>query len=206
MMPLGLHHQFAWGHHYGPEPYCAIPGARPDWMPSYYHKADAQGLGFNRTSTGSNATGQYAAAYGKVLDDAETCPAKHLLFFHHVAWNKQISHQLGATTVRESLWNALCHHYQQGLNEVRQMQREWLKCEGAIDAEVYADIAARLRTQARDAQWWKDGCLLYFQSFSQQPFPEDVEPAVHSLEELVPIKLGITNYECPSPKLLNSVR
>ena len=82
MMPLGLHHQFAWGHHYGPEPYCAIPGARPDWMPSYYHKADAQGLGFNRSSTGSNATGQYPEAYAQVLDNPETCPYEHLLWFH----------------------------------------------------------------------------------------------------------------------------
>lgn len=206
MMPLGLHHQFAWGHHYGPEPYCDIPGARPDWMPSYYHKADAQGLGFNRSSTGSNATGQYAAPYASLLDNAETCPANVILWFHHVGWDKQITHQCGDKTLRESLWNALCHHYQQGLNEVRQMQREWQKCEGKIDAELYADIAARLRTQARDAQWWKDGCLLYFQTFSKMPFPDDVEPAVHSLEELVPIKLGITNYECPSPALLNSVR
>ncbi len=206
MMPLGLHHQFAWGHHYGPEPYCDIPGARPDWMPSYYHKADAQGLGFNRSSTGTNATGQYAVPYASLLDDVETCPANLLLWFHHVGWDKQITHQCGDKQLRESLWDALCHHYQQGLDEVRQMQRKWIKCEGKIDAEVYADIAARLRIQARDAQWWKDGCLLYFQTFSKMPFPDDVEPAVHSLEELVPIKLGITNFECPTPELLNSVR
>lgn len=206
MMPLGLHHQFAWGHHYGPEPYCAIPGARPDWMPSYYHKADAEGLGFNRSSTGSNATGQYASAYASLLDNPETCPANLILWFHHIGWNKQITHQCGNQTLKESLWNALCHHYQQGLNEVRQMQREWQKCEGQIDADLFDDIAMRLRIQARDAQWWKDGCLLYFQTFSHMPFPDDVEPAVHSLDELIPIKLGITNFECPTPELLNSVR
>ena len=206
MMPLGLHHQFAWGHHYGPEPYCAIPGARPDWMPSYYHKADFEGLGFNRSSTGSNATGQYAYAYGNMLDNIDACPSNLLLWFHHVAWNARITHQCGSQQLTESLWNALCHHYQQGLNEVRQMQREWQKCEGHIDADHFADISDRLRIQARDAQWWKDGCLLYFQTFSHMPFPDDVEPAVHSLEELIPIKLGITNFECPTPELLNSVR
>jgi len=206
MMPLGLHHQFAWGHHYGPEPYCAIPGARADWMPSYYHKADAQGLGFNRSSTGSNATGQYPEAYGQVLDNPETCPYQLLLWFHHVAWDKTIEHTYGKTSVKESLWNALCHHYQQGLNEVRQMQREWDQVEGKVNPVMFDDIQRRLRIQARDAEWWKDGCLLYFQTFSKQPFPADVEPAVHNLDELRAIKLGITNEECPTQQLLDKVR
>ena len=206
MMPLGLHHQFAWGHHYGPEPYCDIPGARPDWMPSYYAKADAEGLGFNRSSTGSNATGQYPADYAKVLDNPETCPYDLLLWFHHVPWGKTIQHRCGDRVARESLWNALCHHYQHGLDEARAMQRDWDRCQGQIDADVFADIQRRLRIQTRDAQWWKDGCLLYFQTFSGLPFPDDVESAIHDLDKLRAIKLGITNYECPSEELLDSVR
>jgi alpha-glucuronidase len=206
MMPLGLHHQFAWGHHYGPEPYCDIPGARPDWMPSYYAKADAEGLGFNRSSTGSNATGQYPTDYAKVLDNPETCPYDLLLWFHHVPWGKTIQHRCGDRVARESLWNALCHHYQHGLDEARAMQRDWDRCQGQIDADVFADIQRRLRIQTRDAQWWKDGCLLYFQTFSGLPFPDDVESAVHDLDKLRAIKLGITNYECPSEELLDSVR
>jgi alpha-glucuronidase len=206
MMPLGLHHQFAWGHHYGPEPYCDIPGARPDWMPSYYAKADAEGLGFNRSSTGSNATGQYPTDYAKVLDNPETCPYDLLLWFHHVPWGKTIQHRCGDRVARESLWNALCHHYQHGLDEARAMQRDWDRCQGQIDADVFADIQRRLRIQTRDAQWWKDGCLLYFQTFSGLPFPDDVESAVHDLDKLRTIKLGITNYECPSEELLDSVR
>lgn len=206
MMPLGLHHQFAWGHHYGPEPYCAIPGARPDWMPSYYHKADAQGLGFDRSSRGTNATGQYPEAYAKLLDNPETCPYELLLWFHHVGWNQQICHTCGPRHLHESLWDALCHHYQNGLDEVRQMQREWEKVSSAVDTETFLDIQRRLRIQARDAQWWKDGCLLYFQTFSHMPFPDDVEPSVHDLEEMRAIKLGITNFECPSEALLNSKR
>lgn len=206
MMPLGLHHQFAWGHHYGPEPYCAIPGARADWMPSYYHRADEQGLGFDRSSKGTNATGQYPEAYAKVLDSPETCPYELLLWFHHVGWNDLICHTCGSEHLHESLWNALCHHYQHGLNEVRQMQREWEHCQGQIDQEIFLDIQRRLRIQARDAQWWKDGCLLYFQTFSHLPFPDDVEPSVHDLDEMRSIKLGITNFECPSEALLNSKR
>ena len=206
MMPLGLHHQFAWGHHYGPEPYCDIPGARPDWMPSYYAKADREGLGFNRSSTGSNATGQYPADYAKVLDNPETCPYDLLLWFHHVPWGKTIQHRCGERVARESLWNALCHHYQHGLDEARAMQRDWDRCQGQIDADVFADIQRRLRIQTRDPQWWKDGCLLFFQTFYGLPFPDDVESAVHDFEKLRAIKLGITNYECPSEELLDSVR
>ena len=206
MMPLGLHHQFAWGHHYGPEPYCDIPGARPDWMPSYYHKADAAGLGFDRSSHGTNAVGQYRSDYAQLLDDVQTCPYQLLLWFHHVGWTQTIQHQYGTVKASESLWNALCHHYQHGLDEVRQMQREWDQCEGQVDASTFQDIQRRLRIQARDAQWWKDGCLLYFQTFSHQPFPADVEPAVHDLDDLRAIKLGITNFECPTQQLLDSKR
>ncbi len=206
MMPLGLHHQFAWGHHYGPEPYCDIPGARPDWMPSYYHKADTQGLGFERSSRGSNATGQYRADYAKLLDDPTTCPANLVLWFHHVAWDKPIRHTYGQKTASEPLWDALCHHYQHGLDEVRLMQRQWDCVEKFVDPEIFNDIQRRLRIQARDAQWWKDGCLLYFQTFSGRPFPLDVEPSVHNLDELKAIKLGITNFECPTQELLDSKR
>lgn len=83
MMPLGLHHIFAWGHHYGPEPWCDVPGARPDWMPSYYHKADKAGIGFDRTRTGSNGTAQYPDALCRLYDDISTCSDAYLLWFHH---------------------------------------------------------------------------------------------------------------------------
>lgn len=206
MMPLGLHHQFAWGHHYGPEPYCEIPGARPDWLPSYYHRADKQGLGFDRSSTGSNATAQYPADYARLLDDPTTCPYTLLLWFHHVAWDQPIRHRYGTTETTETLWDALCHHYQHGLAEAREMQKDWERCQGRIDEEIFGDIQRRLRIQTRDAQWWKDGCLLYFQTFSGMPLPDDVEPAVHDLDKLKAIKLGITNYECPTQELLDRVR
>lgn len=83
MMPLGLHHIFAWGHHYGPEPWCSIPGARPDWLPSYYHRADKQGIGFDRSSKGSNAVAQYPETLAKQYDNIDTCPEEYLLWFHH---------------------------------------------------------------------------------------------------------------------------
>ena len=92
MMPLGLHHIFAWGHHYGPEPWCDIPGARPDWMPSYYHRADDGGIGFDRSSKGSNATAQYHSPLCEQLDNVDTCPENLLLWFHHVPWNHRIKY------------------------------------------------------------------------------------------------------------------
>ncbi|WP_290449967.1 alpha-glucuronidase, partial [uncultured Muribaculum sp.] len=102
MMPLGLHHLFAFGHHYGPEPWCDIKGGRPDWMPPYYHRADSAGLGFNRSSSGSNAVAQYPAQLAKKLDDINTCPEEFILWFHHVPWDFKM--KSGAT-----LWQELCN-------------------------------------------------------------------------------------------------
>lgn len=187
MMPLGLHHLFAWGHHYGPEPWCEVPGARPDWLPSYYHKADSEGIGFDRSSSGSGATAQYSEPLRSLYDNVATCPDNLLLWFHHVGWDHPM--QSG-----ETLWEALCHHYERGLLEVAEMRTAWERLKPYVDAERHAHVAERLAIQFADAIWWKDGCLLYFQSFSRRPFPADVSPAVHRLEELKKIRLNMTHH------------
>lgn len=199
MMPLGLHHLFAFGHHYGPEPWCDIKGGRPDWMPPYYHRADSAGLGFNRSSSGSNAVAQYPAQLAKKLDNINTCPEEFILWFHHVPWDFKM--KSGAT-----LWQELCNRYQSGVESVETMQRQWTAAKPYIDPELWNDVNERLMTQARDANWWKEGCLLYFQQFSGMPIPNNVTPPVHTLDQLKGIKLGISNYECPTPELLNSKR
>lgn len=199
MMPLGLHHLFAFGHHYGPEPWCDIKGGRPDWMPPYYHRADSTGLGFNRSSSGSNAVAQYPAQLAKKLDNINTCPEEFILWFHHVPWDFKM--KSGAT-----LWQELCNRYQSGVESVETMQRQWTAAKPCIDPELWNDVNERLMTQARDANWWKEGCLLYFQQFSGMPIPDNVTPPVHTLDQLKGIKLGISNYECPTPELLNSKR
>ncbi len=158
MMPLGLHHLFAFGHHYGPEPWCDIKGGRPDWMPPYYHRADSAGLGFNRSSSGSNAVAQYPAQLAKKLDNINTCPEEFILWFHHVPWDFKM--KSGAT-----LWQELCNRYQSGVESVETMQRQWTAAKPYIDPELWNDVNERLMTQARDANWWKEGCLLYFQQF-----------------------------------------
>lgn len=199
MMPLGLHHIFAWGHHYGPEPWCAIPGARADWMPSYYHNADEKGLGFDRSSTGSNAVTQYPEELCKLYDNIETCPEKYILWFHHVPWQHKL--QSGRT-----LWEALCYHYDRGVQLTRDFQKAWDNVKEDIDAERFADVQTKLIAQTRDAIWWKDACLLYFQTFSKLPFPKDYERPIHELDDLKKVQLGITNEECPTIELLNKNR
>lgn len=144
MMPLGLHHIFAWGHHYGPEPWCDIPDARPDWMPSYYHNADSTGIGFNRSHTGSNATAQYPDSLCRLYDDLTTCPEKYLLWFHHVPWTFRMKSG-------NSLWEELCRHYDNGVRQVREFQKIWDKVEEYVDGERFKDIQSRLKTQVRDA-------------------------------------------------------
>ena len=199
MMPLGLHHIFAWGHHYGPEPWCSIPGARPDWLPSYYHRADKQGIGFDRSSKGSNAVAQYPETLAKQYDNIGTCPEEYLLWFHHVPW----SHRMKSG---RSLWDELCHHYDNGVRQVRDFQKIWDTAEKYIDAERFHEVQSKLKIQARDAVWWKDACLLYFQEFSGMPIPYEIERPIHELKDLQKVHLPISNYECPTKELLNKNR
>ena len=187
MMPLGLHHIFAWTHHYGPEPWCDVPGARPDWLPKYYHNADAKGLGFDRTTSGSNAVSQYASPLKEQFNNPATCPDEYILWFHHLAWDYKM--KSGRT-----LWDEMCYTYDKGVNDVRGFQKIWDKAEPFIDAQRFAEVQSKLRTQAQDAVWWKDACLLYFQTFSKRPIPYDIERPVHNLEDLKKIKLNMGHH------------
>ena len=199
MMPLGLHHIFAWGHHYGPEPWCDIEGARPDWMPSYYHRADKAGLGFDRTPSGSDAVSQYPDSLRSVYADISTCPENLLLWFHHVPWNHRM--QSGRT-----MWQELCHRYATGAARAARYQHVWADARPYVNSAIWTDVNRRLVTQARDAQWWKDACVLYFSQFSSQAPTPEVYPIHHTLPDLKHINLGIDNYTNPSPALLNSLR
>lgn len=199
MMPLGLHHIFAWGHHYGPEPWCTVPGARPDWLPSYYHKADRNGIGFDRSSRGSNAVAQYPDSLARQYDDLRTCPEQYLLWFHHVPW----THKMNSG---RTLWDELCLHYDRGVQQVRLFQKYWDKAEKYIDEQRFKEVQSALKTQVRDAVWWKDACLLYFQQYSGLPIPDEVERPIHELDELKKVHLPITNFECPARELLNKYR
>lgn len=199
MMPLGLHHIFAWGHHYDPEPWCDIEGARPDWMPSYYHRADKAGLGFDRTPSGSDAVSQYPDSLRSVYADISTCPENLLLWFHHVPWDHRM--QSGRT-----MWQELCHRYATGAARAARYQHVWADARPYVSPAIWTDVNRRLITQARDAQWWKDACVLYFSQFSSQAPTPEVYPIHHTLPDLKHINLGIDNYTNPSPALLDSLR
>jgi alpha-glucuronidase len=173
-MPLGLHHIMAEGHHYGPGPW-VDKLARPDWTSVYYHRADENGLGFDRTATGSNAVSLYAPPVAARYGNLETCPENMLLWFHHVPWDHRM--ESGRT-----LWDELCLTYQRGVDSVRAWQKTWAALAGSIDAERFAHVEALLRIQERDARQWRDACLLYFRTFSKRPLPAGVEPPEHDLE------------------------
>ncbi|WP_126650612.1 alpha-glucuronidase [Chryseobacterium aureum] len=187
MMPLGLHHIFAGGHHYGPEPWGDYKGGRPDWSPVYYHQADAQGLGFNRTKTGSNAVSQYFPPLNERYGNLATCPENLILWFHHVPWDYTMKDG-------KTLWDELCYTYDSGVKKVRDYQKTWDRMEPYIDEKRFADVQSKLRIQSRDAVWWKDACLLYFQTFSKKPVPYDIERPVHELEDLKKIKLDMAHH------------
>ncbi len=175
MTPLGLHHLFWGGHHYGPAPWWDTE-KRDDWNPVYYHKADAFGIGFDRTKTGSNTVNQYNSPLREELSDIDRCPEEFLLWFHHVSWDRRM--KSGRT-----LWDELALHYQKGVDWVRKTRATWAELAGAIDEERYDAISRKLAIQERDAVWWRDACLLYFQTFSKRPLPDGVEKPAHTLAE-----------------------
>jgi alpha-glucuronidase len=174
MNPIGLHHIMATGHHYGPAPWVSNL-QRPEWNPVYYHKADSAGIGFNRTSTGSNALAQYKPAARKQWEDLSTCDEKFLLWFHHVPWSYSL--KSGRT-----LWNELCYQYNSGVDSARWMQQVWDQQKNKVDAQRFRQVAMLLNIQQEEAAWWRDACLLYFQTFSKMAVPANYEKPAHSLE------------------------
>ena len=173
MTPLGLHHIMARNHHYGPGPW--VTGGRPDWTSVYFHRADTLGIGFDRTATGSNAVAQYAPAVRDRFASRATVPDAYLLFFHRVHWTERM--RSGRT-----LWEELVHRYSAGVDSARALHRAWGGVAGHVDAARYRDIDAFLGIQEREARWWRDAALSYFQTFSRRPIPAGYEPPAHPLE------------------------
>ena len=190
MMPLGIHHIFAGTHHYGPEPWYAPRGLRADWTPPYYHKADSIGLGFDRTLAGSGNVKQYPEELCRLYNDINTCPENLLAWFHHVPWDHKM--KSGRT-----FWDELCHKYDDGVREARHFLVVWDAMKPYVDPQRFNEVQRKLRIQARDAEWWRDACLLYFQTFSKRPIPSDMEHPVHNLDEMKQFRIPITMYENP---------
>ena len=180
MTPLGLHHIMDTGHHYGPGPWVSNL-SRPEWNPTYYHKADKNGIGFDRSKTGTNATGQYAAEVEQVFDNLKTCPEQDLLWFHHVSWDYKLKNG-------QTLWNGLALKYQEGVNQVQEMQNTWNKAEKYVDSERFKEVQMLLEIQYKESKWWRDACLLYFQQYSGKELPVGVEKPTQTLESFKSLK------------------
>lgn len=178
MTPLGLNDLFSAKGHYGPGPWWAPKGVRADWTPPYFHRADSEGIGFDRTTKGSDAVSQYHEPLSSEFNNLQTCPDKYLLWFHHVPWCYVM--QNGRT-----LWANLCYHYQAGLDQVRNFQKIWDRVQPFVDPERFYKVQSKLRQQCVNAQLWKDACLLYFQQFSKMPIPYNIERPVHDLQTMI---------------------
>lgn len=174
MTPLGLHHQMARGSHYGPGPWVS-GGTRADWTSVYYNRADNFGIGFDRTSHGSNAVAQYASEVAAGFEDPRLTPENLLLWFHHLPWDYRLSSG-------NSLWDELVRRYSEGVGAVSAMRSAWSGLGAYIDAERYSQVAAFLAIQEKEAQWWRDASIAYFQSFSHRPLPEGFAPPGQPLQ------------------------
>lgn len=195
MMPLGLHHIFAGGHHYGPEPWYYVKGLREDWLPRYYHKADKDGIGFDRTKKGSGYTAQYPEPLQSMYDNINTCPEELLLFFHHVSWDYKMKNG-------KTLWENLCMRYDEGVKKAESFVKTWKQMKPYVGPQTYEEQLAKFERQAKDAWWWRDACLLYFQQFSNKKLPKSSPKPRHQLDDLMRFHLDMDNYTAADPNLL----
>ena len=171
--PFGLAHLMATGHHYGPGPWVGDL-ARPEWNPTYYHRADQDGIGFERGRSGSDAVSQYAPSVARQLARPETTPERELLWFHHVRWDRRMAS--GRT-----LWEDMVAHYDAGVAYVAGMQRQWDTLRDKIDTERWEKTATYLAVQQREARWWRDASLAYWMSVNHRPLPAGVAAPEHDL-------------------------
>ncbi len=172
--PLGLAHLMGTGHHYGPAPWvCDL--ARPEWNPCYYHRADKDGIGFDRTASGSNALAQYAPGVAAQWADPATIDEKYLLWFHRVRWDQRVK---GGDT----LWERLAAEYAWAEIGLQARMQGWEALRGHIDPERHAAIAADMARELKDARWWRDAAMAYWQSVNGLPLPAGARPIPESLE------------------------
>lgn len=183
MTPLGLTHIMGNDHHYGPGAWLNSL-SRPEWNPVYYHKADSQHIGFDRTASGSNAAAQYHAPVRQMFANRNTIPDDYLLFFHRVGWNERLAN--GRT-----VWEELVHRYSAGVDEVQTMRNAWASVQQRIDSKRFKEVADFLQIQHYEARWWRDASLSYFSSVNGQPIPNGYARPNHSFSYY----RGIT---CPS--------
>ncbi len=174
MEPLGLAHIMARDTHYGPGPW-VTGGPRADWTATYYHRADRDGVGFERGPAGSDAVAQYAPEIAAAWARADTTPERLLLWFHHVSWDRRMSSGL-------TLWEELVARYDEGLAQVAAAQATWAGLQDRIDPERFRLVADDLRIQAGEARWWRDACLAYFSRVGGRPLPPGVRAPDHMLE------------------------
>ena len=149
--------------------------ARPEWNPVYYHKADTTGIGFDRTKSGSNAVAQYAVLLAKRFADPRTTPERDLLWFHHLPWDYRLASG-------ETLWDGMVHRYDRGVAYVAGMRATWDELRPMIDAERFAQTQTFLSIQQKEAQWWRDASIAYFQSIAKRPLPSGAAPPPETLE------------------------
>lgn len=173
MTPLGLAHLMGSDHHYGPAPW-ANDFKRVEFNPTYYARADAKGIGFDRTSSGTNAAAQYARPVARCFADLKCVPDKYLLWFHHLPWTYRM--RSGAT-----LWTALIHRYDRGVAQVEAMNLAWSKLAPMIDMQRHSKDAAKLKRQLTEANWWRDASIAYFQSVSRLLLPAAARRPNHDL-------------------------
>jgi len=192
MTPLGLHHQMARTSHYGPGPWVS-GGPRADWTSTYFNRADSQGIGFDRTQTGSDAVSQYTRPVARLFSASKHTDPKYLLWFHHLPWDFKMPSG-------HALWDELVIHYSTGVHTVSDMRTTWAGLQSFVDAERFDQISSFLKIQEQEAKWWRDASIAYFQTFSKRPLPGGYAGPEHDLTYYESLCFPYAPGGAPRPK------
>lgn len=154
---IGLMHMMYNGearleNHYDPGP--------GEW-PEYTGIAE-DGIGIDRTPTGSDYAGQYRGPWPARYADPETCPEELLLFFHHLPWEHELD---DGTTVVQRLYDN-CF---EGVERVRDLRERWNALEGTVDERRHRRVAERFDEQVVQAERWRDSLVSYFYEYAGVP-------------------------------------
>lgn len=146
MTPLGLNYTVEGDPHYDPAP------AKRD---GNYWFADGEGIGYDRTSGGTNAVSQYHPAVAEMFDDIDTIPERYLLWFHFVPWDYEMAS--GRT-----LWDEVVYRYNSGVEYVESMVANWEGLEEHVEPIRHRHVLWLLTEQLEHARYYRDVCLEYF--------------------------------------------
>jgi len=120
-----------------------------------YHRADANSIGIDRTTSGTGYTTQYSPKNAALYADLSTCPENLILFFHRLRYDYKMKN---GQTLLQNIYDT---HFE-GYDEAESMLEDWKSLKNSLESEVYTSVLSRFERQIANAREWRDQINTYF--------------------------------------------